>query len=54
MALGQYRALKKVEIWSGETDPSLTNSLTDFERKSYSAPEKKEWSPRNAMSKSNL
>ena len=36
--------LNQVEIWSSVSDPSLT----DFERWSYSAPEKLEWSSRNS------
>ena len=32
--------LNKVEIWTGVTDPLLTDWLTDFERWSYSAPYK--------------
>ena len=32
--------IEKVEIWSGVTDASQADRLTDFERQSYSAPYK--------------
>ena len=42
--------IEKVEIWSGDTDAALTHKLTDFYRQSYLAPQKYEWSSRNAIS----
>ena len=37
--------IEKMEIWSGDTDASLTHKLTD-----YLAPQKYEWSSRNTIS----
>ena len=42
--------IEKVEIWSGDTNASLTHKLTDFEQQSYLAPQKYAWSSRNPIS----